>query len=54
MNIKQIFVSHWGFDSFFIPGSGACQRPCESFHLYKQTENNKKQQKSLRQPETFP
>ena len=37
MNIEQIFKSGWGFGSSFTPESGACQRPCESFHLYKQT-----------------
>ena len=42
MNIKQIFESDWGFGNSFTSGLGACQTPCESFHLYKQTKKKKK------------
>ena len=48
MNIKQTFKNGWGFGSPFNPGSGACQRPCESSHLYKQTKKPKKKQNKRR------
>ena len=54
MNIKQIFESGWGFGNSFTSGLGAYQRPCESFHLYKQTRKKKKtHKKCLRQQEMF-
>ena len=46
MSIKQIFKSSWEFGSFFTPGSGARQRPSESFH-YKQTKKIIKNQKKM-------